>query len=286
MRLSHVTVKLAKLALISWILYITFTSRIRAHNASVLKNNLSFLLSSSSSTSISLVIAHPDDEVMFFAPTLLQLDSFLPSSVLFNVICLSKGNADNLGDKREVELQESINFLMANSNRDVQLYQFDYADGMEEIWDVDSLASTVLNDVLLPQGKKENVLLTFDAHGVSGHPNHISCHNAAEALLNDGHHHSKVSAAMYLNSHYRNFVLRYSAFAWDLLKLCFTAIFVKTDVNSVASNNVSLISTYPQYILSLASMGNAHQSQLVWFRYGWWFFSRFVFVNDLEIVFR
>lgn len=284
MKLSHVTVKLVKLALLCWILYISFTSRIQGHNADALKNSLSFLLSSSSSTSISLVIAHPDDEVMFFAPTLLQLDSFLPSSISFNVICLSKGNADDLGDKREVELQESINFLMANSNRDVQLFQFDYADGMEESWDVNSLASTVLNDVLLPQDKKQNVLLTFDDHGVSGHPNHISCHSAVEALLNDDHY--QVTAAVYLNSHYRNFILKYSGFVWDLLKLCFTAIFIKKDVNSIASNNVSFISTYPQYILSLASMGNAHQSQLVWFRYGWWFFSRFVFVNDLEIVFH
>ena len=55
-----------------------------------------------------LVTAHPDDEAMFFAPTILGLNKKDVS--LFHV-CLSNGNADGLGSSRKEELGYSLDIL-------------------------------------------------------------------------------------------------------------------------------------------------------------------------------
>jgi GlcNAc-PI de-N-acetylase len=52
---------------------------------------------------IGLVIAHPDDEAMFFVPTLLSVP---PYSI--HVLCLSNGNFDGLGKQRELELKQAL----------------------------------------------------------------------------------------------------------------------------------------------------------------------------------
>jgi N-acetylglucosaminylphosphatidylinositol deacetylase len=61
------------------------------------------------SQNILLVTAHPDDEAMFFAPTILSL-SRKSSLGLFH-LCLSSGNADGLGIIRKAELSDSLNVL-------------------------------------------------------------------------------------------------------------------------------------------------------------------------------
>ncbi len=54
-----------------------------------------------------LLTAHPDDECMFFAPTIISLLPF----VQIHVLSLSTGNADGLGGIRRVELMESLEVL-------------------------------------------------------------------------------------------------------------------------------------------------------------------------------
>ncbi len=56
-----------------------------------------------------LVTAHPDDEAMFFAPTILSLTKTRDIS-LFH-LCLSNGNADGLGTTRKTELGYSLDIL-------------------------------------------------------------------------------------------------------------------------------------------------------------------------------
>lgn len=61
------------------------------------------------SQNILLVTAHPDDEAMFFAPTILSLTR--KTSVNLFHLCLSSGNADGLGETRKVELRNSLDVL-------------------------------------------------------------------------------------------------------------------------------------------------------------------------------
>lgn len=55
-----------------------------------------------------LVTAHPDDECMFFAPTILSL---IARNVSVHSLCLSVGNMDGLGDVRTKELAASLDIL-------------------------------------------------------------------------------------------------------------------------------------------------------------------------------
>jgi N-acetylglucosaminylphosphatidylinositol deacetylase len=56
---------------------------------------------------ILLVIAHPDDECMFFSPAIIQLSK----TAKVEVLCMSTGNHLGLGSIREMELQKSCKRL-------------------------------------------------------------------------------------------------------------------------------------------------------------------------------
>jgi N-acetylglucosaminylphosphatidylinositol deacetylase len=77
------------------------------------------LRSDAFSGNILLLTAHPDDECMFFAPTILALvalgqkissDGTNTGSSLYS-LCLSAGNADGLGATRKYELESSLDVL-------------------------------------------------------------------------------------------------------------------------------------------------------------------------------
>lgn len=55
---------------------------------------------------ICLLIAHPDDEAMFFAPTVLALTRPETGNHV-KILCLSSGDADGLGETRKKELVKS-----------------------------------------------------------------------------------------------------------------------------------------------------------------------------------
>jgi N-acetylglucosaminylphosphatidylinositol deacetylase len=61
-----------------------------------------------------LVTAHPDDECMFFAPTLLSLRR---AGVRVTLLCLSEGNYDGLGAIRREELKRSALLLGIPADR-------------------------------------------------------------------------------------------------------------------------------------------------------------------------
>jgi N-acetylglucosaminylphosphatidylinositol deacetylase len=108
---------------------------------------LSFMLRSSlvpSSHSRTLfVIAHPDDEAMFFAPTIL----FMHDRSQLHLICLSSGNNDGLGKVREKELYKSCAVLGIPEER-VRVYDEDgLQDGMRNHWDSTLVMDIVRNTV-------------------------------------------------------------------------------------------------------------------------------------------
>lgn len=84
-----------------------------------------------------LLTAHPDDEAMFFGPTLLALASASPpgeapidlqdhSQAVLSIpkpklevfsLCLSTGNADGLGNVRAAELEASLDIFGVSKDR-------------------------------------------------------------------------------------------------------------------------------------------------------------------------
>merc|ERR1712093_611439 len=98
---------------------------------------------------ICLLIAHPDDEAMFFAPTLLALTSpDLGNHV--KILCLSSGDADGLGETRKKELVKSGMALGLRKEDDVFVVESpDFPDSMTTAWDKQKIA-TLLSSAFAP----------------------------------------------------------------------------------------------------------------------------------------
>jgi N-acetylglucosaminylphosphatidylinositol deacetylase len=139
-----------------------------------------------------LVISHPDDESMFFLPTLYNLTNKKNKSYNhydeIHILCLSNGNYDGLGMERTKEIHRATN-IISKSIQVTVLNQPQLKDGPNELWTSDSIMNAIMdflggdntilqnnyNDDTDHHDPKDNVhILTFDKGGVSGHVNHIA----------------------------------------------------------------------------------------------------------------
>ncbi|XP_052050167.1 N-acetylglucosaminyl-phosphatidylinositol de-N-acetylase isoform X2 [Apodemus sylvaticus] len=119
-----------------------------------------------------VVIAHPDDEAMFFAPTMLGL-ARLEQQV--SLLCFSSGNYYNQGEIRKKELLQSCAVLGIPPSRVIIIDTREFPDDPEVQWDTERVASTLLQHILT---SGPDLVVTFDAEGVSGHSNHIALYKA------------------------------------------------------------------------------------------------------------
>ncbi|KAK4692215.1 N-acetylglucosaminylphosphatidylinositol deacetylase, partial [Lecanoromycetidae sp. Uapishka_2] len=146
---------------------------------------------------ICLLIAHPDDEAMFFSPTVLALTAPEAGNHV-KILCLSSGNADGLGSTRKSELSASALLLGLRSPSDVLVIEDpNFPDSMTTTWPaplIAELLSNAFSPTLNSSSKKASktpseptatidTLITFDSQGVSAHPNHISLYHGARQWL-------------------------------------------------------------------------------------------------------
>lgn len=96
--------------------------------------------SSPKPTRVGLVIAHPDDESMFFLPTITYLRS-LDRSIAIHLLCLSSGDADGLGRVRVKELESVARLLQLASCKIGE--EETMRDGMKEKWKKEDVAAYV-----------------------------------------------------------------------------------------------------------------------------------------------
>lgn len=80
---------------------------------------------------ILLVIAHPDDEVMFFTPLLKYLQN---TNTIVSILCLSDGNFEGIGNIRSLELIKCA-AMFSIAAKDVHIVNHDQLqDGMKNDW--------------------------------------------------------------------------------------------------------------------------------------------------------
>lgn len=118
-----------------------------------------------------LVIAHPDDEAMFFVPT---IDWLVSNRVDVRILCLSNGGADGLGQQRTEEIGKSAASLGILEDSVRVLDVGELQDGFAHVWNDDAVAEAIY-EYIGSRGAPA-WLLTFDGWGVSGHPNHRDTH--------------------------------------------------------------------------------------------------------------
>lgn len=164
---------------------------------------------------ICLLIAHPDDEAMFFAPSVLGLTRPESGNHVM-IMCLSSGNAEGLGEIRKKEMVKSGLVLGLTRGEEVMvvdnpvyallLYPYaslrraslhvvanrDFPDCIRTPWSTAKISS-LLREAFIPNFSSStpsseppkstiDVLITLDSRGVSSHPNHISLYYGARAF--------------------------------------------------------------------------------------------------------
>ncbi|KAF3053883.1 N-acetylglucosaminyl-phosphatidylinositol de-N-acetylase [Didymella keratinophila] len=129
---------------------------------------------------------------MFFAPTLLSLTRpELGNHV--KILCLSSGDADGLGETRKKELVKSGLQLGIGNKDDIHVIEDkNFPDSMTVTWHprlISNLLTTTfapkMSSISAKNAPEANIdaIITFDAHGVSGHPNHKSLYDGAHTFL-------------------------------------------------------------------------------------------------------
>ncbi|KDQ31957.1 hypothetical protein PLEOSDRAFT_1100475 [Pleurotus ostreatus PC15] len=218
---------------------------------------------------ILLVTAHPDDECMFFAPTLLALLQDPRHAPHVHSLCLSTGDADGLGDTRVLELERSLDVLgVVKGNRKIVNHPA-LRDNITTEWD-----AAVIGDFVWQYITEHNIeaVLTFDSGGVSGHPNHKSIPQAIAALAAE----MKAPFASDPSSTYpRVFTL----VSEPLFKKYTGPLDAVLAPLTRSKDPLVFTSGVKQYRQALAAM-QAHESQLVWFRWLYVHFSRYMWVNE------
>ncbi|XP_008483207.1 uncharacterized protein LOC103519896 [Diaphorina citri] len=206
-----------------------------------------------------IVTAHPDDECMFFGPTIVNLRS---RNVPVTLLCLSPGDsAPNSRRVRKAELWESCKALGLDESC-IELRKHSLLlDGHEHSWSHELIGEMILTHI---ETLRIDTVITFDESGVSEHPNHIAIFDAMAYLsLN----HLLPSNVSFYSLDSVNRLRKYS-FLLDFL----TSFFM--------SQYCLILSLKQQYQVVKAM--SCHHSQFVWFRKLYILFSRYTTINTLR----
>ncbi|XP_026695736.2 N-acetylglucosaminyl-phosphatidylinositol de-N-acetylase-like [Ciona intestinalis] len=214
----------------------------------------------SASDNALLVISHPDDECIFFAPTILAL---LDKKVTVHIVCLSSGNYYGQGEKRILELYSSCLKLGLQHSNIHCLTKFH--DGPNVLWNPEEISEVLLEYL---SKSKSKVLLTFDESGISGHPNHIAVNSAVKFMIKHR-----------LTASFKPFVLETVPIVrkyLQILDIIPTIIFLN-------QSQVVVLSSCAEYFKAISAM-QCHRTQLVWFRWLIVAFSRNMLINTWSTV--
>jgi N-acetylglucosaminylphosphatidylinositol deacetylase len=206
---------------------------------------------------IGVVIAHPDDESMFFGPTII---TNINKNKLF-IICLSNGNHYQKGNQRILELRKSCKELGITSVDVIDDKRLE--DSPNIVWN-----KSVVKEYIEEFIKKHNIncIISFDDFGVSGHLNHkILFKSIIEINLNNLEIYFLESVSI---------LRKYLSFFELPITLFLNLINFRNDYK------LNIIS-FSQYLKLLKAL-HKHKTQMLWFRHLYSFFSKYMFINKLK----
>ncbi|KAI3709847.1 hypothetical protein L2E82_39615 [Cichorium intybus] len=252
--LIFVSVAVVWLASLCKILHASFYP----YQSSFLNNNAG----SFQKRNVLLVIAHPDDESMFFSPTINHLTS---RGHNMHILCMSTGNADGIGNVRKEELYKASATLKVPLQQVTALDHPDFQDGFGKVWNSSELSKIVEKKIL---AHAIDMIITFDNYGVSGHCNHRDVNQGVRRfLLNTSK--QDIEAWELMST---NIIRKYSG-PVDIWLSFWSAN------SSLKGQMHCLLNEHP--FRSYAAMSQ-HLSQWVWFRKLFVSFSSYTYVNTLR----
>ncbi|XP_038014356.1 N-acetylglucosaminyl-phosphatidylinositol de-N-acetylase isoform X3 [Motacilla alba alba] len=173
------------------------------------------------------------------------------------LLLMSQSLITATGDQRSEILQNTGTCRTAPGSRDLP-------DDPAVEWDTQLLATLVLEHI---EAKNINLVVTFDAGGVSGHANHISLYNAVRYLHSEGK----------LPEGCRVLVL-------ESVNLCRKYIsFLDVFISCLLPGDALFILTEEETEQAKRAM-RCHRSQLLWFRRLYLRFSRYLVLNSLRLL--
>ncbi|BGP18131.1 hypothetical protein JCM10213_007736 [Rhodosporidiobolus nylandii] len=222
-----------------------------------------------SAKSVLWVIAHPDDESFFFAPSILGL---LGASAARqgSLLCLSVGNHDGLGEVRRRELRDSCQQLGLERERCEVLDVPALPDDPQVWWETSDVEAAARRYI---KQWSVDAIISFDAYGVSGHANHRA---TSEALRDIALRDPLFPPSFAVSS--TNVLAKFTS-ALLLPLACF-----KRGVAALQGQRGALfVNSWAQYWQARRSFA-AHASQARWFRTLFVSFSGYMWYVELERV--
>jgi N-acetylglucosaminylphosphatidylinositol deacetylase len=127
-----------------------------------------------------------------------------------------------------------------------------------------------------------DTIITFDARGVSSHPNHISLHDGAHTFLKAlMHRHTGWECPIKLYTLTTTSIFRKYLGIMDAPGTIIAAITRKKELGEFPTPML-FASSPVGYRRAQIAMTTAHESQMRWFRWGWITLSRYMIINDLK----
>ncbi|XP_059620767.1 N-acetylglucosaminyl-phosphatidylinositol de-N-acetylase [Phlebotomus argentipes] len=206
-----------------------------------------------------LVLAHPDDECMFFGPTILSLCRRADCQVY--LLCLSIGDHEQKGRIRREELFRSCHILNMRPENITIMNLTELPDDPGVEWKVGTIARQIEQMV---DALEIEALITFDRDGVSQHPNHTAIFYAASSLC---------LAGMMPND-----CKFYTLESTNLLRKYMLVL--DLPITLLLSRNWFVLRWCDRRIVMRAMQ--EHRSQFVWFRKLYILFSRYMLMNSLR----
>ncbi|XP_076867756.1 N-acetylglucosaminyl-phosphatidylinositol de-N-acetylase [Brachyhypopomus gauderio] len=208
-----------------------------------------------------VVTAHPDDECMFFAPTVLKL---VESDALVHLLCLSTGNYCNQGDQRKKELLDSCTVLGIPTNRVTIIDYKELPDDPNASWSTALTSALILRHI---RTHSIHLVLTFDEGGVSGHANHIAIYKAFSYLASVGR----------IPQDCQVFCLHTVSIVRKYLSI------LELPISWFLPSSLCCVAGPEDYSRAKEAM-LCHCSQLLWFRRLYLLFSRYMFINTFRAI--
>ncbi|KAM7217581.1 hypothetical protein V8F06_006965 [Rhypophila decipiens] len=230
-----------------------------------------------------IVTAHPDDECLFFAPSILGvLDR--NRGINGGLLVMSTGNNYGIGETRKAELIGSCKALGINEDRCVAIDNKELQDNPTVWWNTDLIESMVHETV---KRWEIDAIITFDSGGVSGHINHRAV-SAAVSNYAASNAAAPVTFTLTTTSLLRKYTflgdlpLTVLPFMWRII----AALSYPTSTADPKDGDRALVAnTWRRYLMTREAFAR-HASQYTWDRHLYMIVSRYVWFNDLRRVER
>ncbi|NXW69667.1 PIGL acetylase, partial [Hirundo rustica] len=185
------------------------------------------------------------------------------------------GNYYNQGEIRKKELEESCCVLGIPASDVTVIDHRDLPDDPAVEWDTQLLATLVLKHI---EAKNIDLVVTFDAGGVSGHANHISLYSAVRYNVCTLHRVPPWAGAG------SSWCCWCRVLVLESVNLCRKYIsFLDVLISCLLPRDALFILTEEETEQAKRAM-RCHRSQLLWFRQLYLLFSRYLVVNSLRLL--